>query len=176
MVRISGQRVALRPFVFEDIPALTAIAEAPEVARWWGEPDERFPYTDKPDAARFTITLDATVLGLIEYGEKADPSYRWAWIDLFLDPAVHGRGHGTDALAAFVRYLTDELGHHRVTVDAAVDNAAAIRSYEKVGFKPVGILRSAWKDLDGTLRDVMLMDILASELHGSEPGASASQG
>ena len=58
--------------------------------------------------------------------------------------------------------------------DAALDNAAAIRTYEKVGFKPVGVLRSAWRDPGGTLRDVMLMDILASELPAPEGGSSAS--
>jgi aminoglycoside 6'-N-acetyltransferase len=28
-----------------------------------------------------------------------------------------------------------------VTIDPSVDNAAAIRSYEKVGFRPVGVMR-----------------------------------
>ncbi len=171
MVRLPGERVALRPLVFEDAPLLTAIAETPEVANWWGEVDDGFPFTDKPTAARFTITVGTTVVGLIEYGEKDDPNYRWAWIDMFVDPSRHGQGLGTDALGTLAQHLTMEGGHHRLTIDAAVENAAAIRCYEKVGFKPVGVLRSAWQDASGSLRDVLLMDILAGEIrHASEPG------
>ena len=40
------------------------------------------------------------------------------------------------------RYLIQERGHHRLTIDPAADNAPAIRAYEKVGFRPVGVLRS----------------------------------
>lgn len=164
MVRLAGQRVALRSLVFEDAPLLTEIAETPEVAQWWGEIDDGFPFNDKPDAARLTVTLDSSVLGLIEYGQKHDPNYRGAWIDIFIDPKHHGQGFGTDAVATLVRYLTRELDHYRVTIDAVVDNPAAIRIGEKAGFKPVGVLRSAWEDPSGAYRDVLLMDLLADEI------------
>jgi aminoglycoside 6'-N-acetyltransferase len=39
------------------------------------------------------------------------------------------------------RYLIDERGHHRLTIDPAADNAAAVRTYEKVGFRAVGLMR-----------------------------------
>ena len=163
MIRLAGERVALRPLVFEDVPLLTAIAEAPEVAEWWGDLDEGFPFTDEPDTVRLTITHDATVIGLIQYGEENEPDYRFAGIDIFLDPKVRGQGSGPDALRTLVQYLTRELGHHRITVDPAVDNAAAIRSYEKVGFEPVGVLRSAWRDRQGRWRDLLLMDLIVEE-------------
>lgn len=67
-----------------------------------------------------------------------------------------------------MRFLTHGLGHERVTIDAPVDNAAAIRSAEKVGFKPVGVLRSAWREPSGALADLLLLDLLASEVD-SEP-------
>jgi RimJ/RimL family protein N-acetyltransferase len=168
MVRLAGDRVALRSLVFEDAPALTAIVETPEVAEFWGEADEGFPFNDKPDAARLTITLGARVIGLIEYGQKSDPGYRGAWIDIFLDPELHDQGLGTDAVSTLVRHLTHELGHHRVTIDPAVDNAAAIRLAEKVGFKRVGTLRAAGQLPDGSRSDLLLLDLLASEVDPPE--------
>jgi aminoglycoside 6'-N-acetyltransferase len=61
--------------------------------------------------------------------------------------------------------LIEERGHHRITIDPAVENAAAIRAYEKVGFKPVGVMRQYERDVDGDGRhDGLLMDLLAGEL------------
>jgi aminoglycoside 6'-N-acetyltransferase len=62
------------------------------------------------------------------------------------------------------RYLIEERGHHRLTIDPAADNAAAIRAYEKVGFRPVGRMRSYERGPDGTWHDGLLMDLLADEL------------
>ena len=48
-----------------------------------------------------------------------------------------------------VDHLIRERGHHRITIDPAAANAAAIRAYGKVGFKPVGIMRDYERDADG---------------------------
>lgn len=37
------------------------------------------------------------------------------------------------------RWPVQERGHHRLTIDFAAANTAAIRCYRKVGFKPVGL-------------------------------------
>lgn len=95
---------------------------------------------------------------MIQYGEEDEPAFRHAWIDVIVDPAHHGRGMGTDAIRTLLDKLVGELGHHRVTIDPAVDNLAAVRSYEKAGFGPVGVMRSAWRDRKGRWRDVLLME------------------
>jgi len=51
-----------------------------------------------------------------------------------------------------------------VTIDPAAENSAAIRCYERVGFRRVGVLREYWRDGSGVWRDGLLMDLLASEL------------
>jgi aminoglycoside 6'-N-acetyltransferase len=61
------------------------------------------------------------------------------------------------------RYLIDERGHHRLTIDLAADNAAAIRTYEKIGFRAVGLMREYWRLPEGTWRDGLLIDLLALE-------------
>ena len=61
------------------------------------------------------------------------------------------------------------LGHHRFTIDPAVANERAVRSYAAVGFGPVGVMRSYERGRDGTWHDNLLMDLLADQL---EPGSA----
>jgi aminoglycoside 6'-N-acetyltransferase len=132
--------------------------------RWWGEPDRGFPWSDEPEATRLTIEVDGAVAGIVQFHEEPEPRYRHATVDLFLDPELHGRGIGTEVLRRVVRQLIDERGHHRVTIDPAVANAAAIRAYEKAGFRRVGVMRRYERDLGGEgWHDGLLMELLAGE-------------
>ena len=152
----------LRPLEAADAGALRAIRATPEVAAWWGPPEPDFPAGDDPGATRFAIVVDDEVAGLIQYGEETEPMYRHAWIDLFLHPRVHGRGVGTEAVQALVRHLIEERGHHRITIDPAVANGAAVRCYEKAGFRRVGVMRAAERDpLSRRWRDSLLMELVA---------------
>jgi aminoglycoside 6'-N-acetyltransferase len=157
--------VRLRPLERADEAELLRIHAAPEVACWWGPPAAGFPWSDEPESTRLAIEHDGAVVGLIQFYEELEPRYRHAAIDLFLDPALHGRGIGTEALVQLVRQLIDERGHHRMTIDPALANLAAIRSYEKVGFKRVGVMRCYERDVDGEeWHDALLMELLAAEL------------
>jgi aminoglycoside 6'-N-acetyltransferase len=147
-----------------DAADLRRILLEPEVARWWDAPDDDFPLGDDPDAKRLVIEVDGAVAGMVQYAEELEPKYRHASIDIFLSAAFHGRGIGTEAVRRVVRLLIDERGHHRITIDPAADNAAAIRTYEKVGFRPVGIMRGYERDVGGErFHDGLLMDLLAGE-------------
>jgi aminoglycoside 6'-N-acetyltransferase len=153
--------LTLRPLASEDADALRRIHATPEVSRWWDLPGDEFPW-DEPEATRLTIEVDGAVAGMIQFGEELDPKYRHAWIDLFLDPAVHGRGLGTEAVRRVARHLIGERGHHRLTIDPATSNTAAIRAYEKAGFRPVGVMRRYERDADGPgWHDGLLMELLA---------------
>ena len=155
--------MTLRPLAEGDAAELRRIHSTPEVALRWDEPGEDFPW-DEPEATRLVVEVDGAVAGMIQYGEEPEPKYRHAWIDLFLDPAVHGRGIGTEAVRQVVRLLTGERGHHRITIDPAADNIAAIRAYEKVGFRPVGVMRRYERGADGRWHDGLLMDLLVEEV------------
>ena len=69
-----------------------------------------------------------------------------------------------DAVRTLARWLIDERGHHRLTIDPAVANEPAIRAYEAVGFKRVGVMRRYWRDPEGVWQDGLLLDLLADEL------------
>ena len=146
MPELRGELVTLRPLRAGDADTLLAIHLTDEVSRWWGQPDEGFPLTDEPEAVRFTVLIDGRVAGMVQYSEEPEPDYRYAEVDIFLDPAEHGRGAGTDAVRVIVRHLVEDLGHHRVTIGAAVENVVALRCYEKAGFRRIGVAQAAGRN------------------------------
>ncbi len=159
----------LRPLASGDEAELLRIHNAPEVVRWWDVPGEGFPWSDEPELSRLTIEVDGRVAGMIQFYEELDPRYRHTAIDLFLDPALHDRGLGPEAIRQVVKMLIDERGHHRITIDPATANAVAIRAYEKAGFKRVGRMRRYERDVGGDgWHDSLLMEFLAEDRPGHQ--------
>jgi aminoglycoside 6'-N-acetyltransferase len=152
---------ALRPVQAEDAAELLRILRTPEVARWWDVPEPGFPLTDDPESVRLAIVVDGRVAGMVQYWEETDPKYRHAAIDVFLDPALHGRGIGSGVVRRVADLLVGERGHHRITIDPAAANAQAIRAYEKAGFRPVGVMRAYERDAGGRgWHDGLLMELV----------------
>jgi aminoglycoside 6'-N-acetyltransferase len=155
--------MTLRPLIEDDQAELLRIHTTAEVVRWWDMPAEGFPWSDEPEATRLTIQVDGAVSGLIQFSEQLEPRYRHAQIDLFLDPVLHGRGLGTEAVRRVARHLIEDRGHHRITIDPAVANIAAIRAYEKAGFRSVGVMRRYERDVSGGgWHDGLLMELVVA--------------
>ncbi len=131
---LRGPRVALVPVAPGHHEALLAIHRTPEVA------------------------------GYVQWSAEEDPHFRHAGYDIFLAAAFTGQGLGTEAGRVLCAHLVDDHGFHRIVIDPEVDNAAAIASYRKVGFRPVGTMRRYSRDDDGAYHDGLLMDLLAEEL------------
>ncbi len=167
MDSLHGTYVTLRPATADDLPAFrTALATA-EVRRWWHWPDPEGDLAE-PEHRHLTITVKGENVGMIQWHEEADPDFRYASIDIFVHPEHHRLGLGTDAIRTLARWLFDVRGHHRLTIDPAAENEAAIACYERLGFRRVGVLRKQWYDHErGFWADGMLLDLLKGEL--SEP-------
>lgn len=167
MTILQGRLVQLRLATEEDIPELVRIRQTPEVFAFWrgGDDLEAAVHEDfaEPDSTGYVIDFDGRIVGWVQWQEESEPDYRHASLDIYVDPAVHGRGVGTDAVRTMCRYLLQDRGHHRLTIDPAADNTAAIRAYSKVGFRPVGTTRRSERGPDGTWHDGLLMDLLAEE-------------
>ena len=158
---LRGRVVRLRPLTAADAPALLVILDEPHVAEWWRR--DEWERLDESDAVSFAIVLDGAVVGCIQYHEQTDPDYFSAAVDIFVSTAAHGRGVGSDAMRTLIAWLVDVRGHHRLTVDPATLNARAIHVYEKLGFRPVGVLRQYERVAGGSWRDALLMELLAGE-------------
>jgi aminoglycoside 6'-N-acetyltransferase len=166
-VHLRGERVTLRPLEAADAPRLAEIAAEPEVAHWWlglTEQDLLEKAGPDEDGFVFAVELGGELIGLAQADEEADPDYRHASIDLFLTTARHGQGLGADTVRTLARWLFDTRAHHRITIDPAVANERAIRSYERVGFRRVGVLRRYERGPDGTWHDGLLLDLLDEDL------------
>jgi len=167
---LQGAQVTLRPPTEADVPELARIRTTEEVHRWWrgGEDMTKAVADDlaQPDVETYVIEHENKVVGAIQWQAETEPDYLHASIDIYIDPAVHGHGLGSDAVPTLARDLIVDRGHHRLVIDPAADNAAAIRCYAKVGFKPVGVMRRYERGLDGAWHDGLLMDLLAEELTG----------
>jgi aminoglycoside 6'-N-acetyltransferase len=165
---LRGELVTLRPASAADAVPLTTIRAQPAVRQWWGGSEdliaELLDDLATPGLHVLVIEVEGRIVGAIQWEAEEDPMYAHASIDLYLDPAVHGRGIGTDAVRTLARHLIDEQGHHRLVIDPAAANVAAIRCYGKVGFRPVGVMRQYERSADGSWHDGLLMELLAGEL------------
>lgn len=163
---LDGDGFSLRPLTRADAGAVLALLRQPGVARWWGAYDEERVEHDffaQSYAYTYLVVVDGEIAGLLQFHEETDPGYKHAGIDITLGDHYQERGLGTLTLRRLIRYLIDERGHHRLTIDPSVHNPRAIHVYEKVGFRPVGVMRKYERDIHGQWSDGLLMDLLAEE-------------
>ena len=82
-----------------------------------------------------------------------------------------GRGYGQEAVALLLDYGFSILNLNSVELGVFAFNERAIRCYERVGFRRVGMTRES-RIVGGEKHDTVLMDILASEFEGPAVRAS----
>ncbi len=166
-IEIRGDLLSLVTTVEADRAEINRIRATPEVwLRWRGDDlDAKFD-ENLADAETHQLTIrdrQETIVGMVQFWEEDDPEYRHAGIDIFIDPSAHRSGLGAGTLRTLISWLIDERGYHRVTIDPAADNDAAIACYASVGFRSVGLLRQYERQPDGTWADGLLMDLLAAD-------------
>jgi len=150
---------SFRKLTQEDFSILLPWFKEPHIEKWWPTPsaDELLNHFLKrirsKDTFPFLVFLNNQAIGYIQYyyidptQEKTGLSLpelpqNTIGIDQFIGkPEYIGRGYGTQFIQQFIEYLTNELEPATTTiiVDPDPSNQAAIRCYEKVGFKDRGI-------------------------------------
>jgi len=163
---LRGERVTLRPLTETDLDRLVVLLADASVRRWWGtvEGPDALREDLRHDGSAFAIEVEGELAGWLGIREEDDPDHRHVGLDVALGAAWQRRGLGPQALRTVIRWLIEGRGHHRFTIDPALANERAIRAYEMVGFRRVGIMRRYERAPDGTWRDGLLMDLLAEEL------------
>jgi aminoglycoside 6'-N-acetyltransferase len=113
-------RVSLRPLTRDDAATLAVdMLEHPSVRRWWGTPGTRGERREGllNEGRAFAIEVDGELAGWLGFEEELEPDYKHASLDISLVPGRQGQGHGPAALRLAARWLVDERGHHRITID-----------------------------------------------------------
>ena len=137
-----------------DLPLVRTWLTHPHVIEWWGDTEEQYKLVEEdlanPAMRQFIVAFDAIPFAYVQnydldegtdaaFGELP-PGARA--IDQFIgEPDMANRGHGS----AFIRALADKLladGASCVITDPDVDNARAIRAYEKAGFSKQGVVHT----------------------------------
>ncbi len=145
--------LGFRPMLPEDLPLLWEWLGQPHVAAWWGLGSsleelraEYLPALTGADSTRcFLMLLDGREIGMVQtYPWDAEPvggpavdavAGEWGLDYLIGDPALIGRGLGTELLGRFVdEVVSARLGADGIRTCVAVGNVTSWRCLEKLGF------------------------------------------
>jgi len=165
-VRLDDGVIALRPFSEDDVPAITAACQDPEIARWTLVPE---PYTED-DARAFVAgattayaVVDAagdSLLGAISLDPAGDGNGQ---IGYWVAREARGRGVATRALRLLSRWGLAQGGFARVQLLTEPENVPSQRAAERAGFTKEGLLRS-YAELKGLRRDMLMWSLLPTDL------------
>jgi RimJ/RimL family protein N-acetyltransferase len=151
---LSIDELVLRPWRQADAPAVLALCQDREIARWVTIPQPFLPadadafiataltmWRDGTGAA-FAIVNGATdlVLGAVT---RFGPEGHQATFGLWLGPAGRGRGVGTRALRLVAEWTFATTTAFRLDAFIMVGNEPSERMVERAGFRREGVLR-AW--------------------------------
>ena len=172
---IADDRVALRPFITEDVPDLVTACADGDVVFWagWSTPfprDEALHWVRGQSARRGAGEgLDLAIVdlqsgdmaGLIQL-ESVDWFNQRASIGVWLAPHARGRGLMTHALRLFVSWVFSELKLNRLEYLSLSDNTPALAVAERCGFVREGTLRGRLAR-HGSPRDAVLLSVLRDD-------------
>jgi RimJ/RimL family protein N-acetyltransferase len=159
--------IVLRPFTEEDVPAITAACQDPEIPRWTRVPS---PYTED-DARSFVaragkgtfaivVAESDELLGAVgvHLHDQPHPS-----VGYWVKREARGQGTATRALRLLTRWAFAELRPARLSLVTDPDNVPSQRVAEKAGFRREGTLRS-WLEIKGDWRDCVMFSLVADDL------------
>lgn len=170
---LEGERLILRPIREADAEPMFAALAHEESRRLTGTqkaftlPEVRHycqRVAEAVDRYDWAITLKGedsyrgeAVLNEIDWLNRS-ANYRIA----LANPALFGRGYGSEATRLVVAYGFTQLGLHRIELEVYDFNPRAQRVYEKVGFVREGVRRDVllW---EGEYHSAILMSLLATE-------------
>ncbi|MGB9756957.1 MAG: GNAT family N-acetyltransferase [Candidatus Bipolaricaulaceae bacterium] len=173
-----GNNLRLRAIEREDIPRFLRWLNDPEVRRFllMHEPlsrarEERWFEEQLSRQSDLILAIEVLVgdewvhIGNVGL-HRLDLKNRTAVLGIVIgEKGFWGKGYGREAIRVLLRYAFFEIGLHRVELETFAFNERALRCYEAVGFKRVGVRREAFFR-EGAFHDVILMDLLAEEFAG----------
>ena len=176
---LSDGIVSLRPWVLDDVPAIAAACNDPEIAQWIHQLPS--PYTAR-DAREYVFSTEAAwgdrlgaffavvecasgqVVGSIAL-HVTDRELANLEVGYWTAARARGRGLTTRALRLLSGWALREVGAEWVQLRADVRNGASIRVAEKAGFTCEGTLRaSGFNSRENRRVDYAVYSLLPSEV------------
>lgn len=183
---LSGEKVQLRAIERRDLENCLKWINDPEVTRYllitdpvsavaeekWIEAAAR---GDSPNSKQFTVeTLDGDYVGQIGLHE-IDWRHRHATAGIVIGVKEYwDKGYGSDAMRTLLRYAFDTLNLHKVSLGAFADNKRALRTYEKCGYRTIGVQREHRYSY-GRYQDEVMMEVLEDEFRRAEAARKPGQ-
>ena len=176
-------RVSLRPLERSDLHFVHVLNNNRSVMGYWfEEPYESFVELEElyrthihDQSERRFIVEHASVddhsherVGLVELVE-IDHLHRRAEFLIMISPEHQGRGFATAATHRAINYAFRVLNLYKLYLLVDVDNARAIRIYERAGFQREGLLVDEYFS-DGRYRSVIRMALFQHQTLGSDEG------
>jgi RimJ/RimL family protein N-acetyltransferase len=158
-VTLSDDVVLLQPLTEDDVPAIVAACQDPEISRWTSVPS---PYTEA-DARAWLESTEEEAFGVFDaLGRELlgsigmrFPDAATGEVGYWVKREARGRGVATRAVVLLVRWGFSERGLARVLLRAELSNVASQRVAERAGFRREGVQRGAL-ELNGERRDVVV--------------------
>ena len=168
----------LIPMTGDDLPMIVEWRSRPEVHEWYAgrpvtEDEIRKRHLESTDpVTRCIVHFKGEPIGLLqfyEYMEKWKPAIglspdQEAWgLDLYLGEVhLHSRGIGTRLVRGVAERLISDHGATRVLIDPHIGNTAAVRAYEKAGFRKIRLMPS-YERVRGEWMDAWLMEFAGAD-------------
>ena len=184
---IEGERVRLRKIERSDLPAFHRWANDRDVVGWVRFSPEHMTSLaalEKAFEKEFADEESERITYIVE--EKASSrAVGWCVVrtwdrkhvnaDLGIalgEKELWGKGYGTEAMRLLLEIVFDHQGWHHAEVWTLAGNERAIRSFEKCGFRRVGVEHEV-VFFDGDYHDVLLMEQLRSDWVGRKAHPAA---
>ena len=172
---LDGDGLRLRPITETDVERVAEACSDPVTQHWLPLPS---PYTAQEAASWIASTLDSTatgeqvtwgiadqvsdlLLGNVSIFRLRSPAGNE--VGYWMHPDARGKGLMTSAVRRAARYGFDELGCRRLYLMASAGNTASRTVAERAGFSHVGTERSASVLRDGSVEDLLVFDLLATD-------------
>ena len=156
-MQLTTDRLTLREFTPDDVPAVLAYQREPSYLRY-------YPWTDRSEADvreflqmffdwraeeprrkfQFAITLSDSRQLIGSVGIRRKPENEWeADIGYELAAEHWGNGYAVEAARAMLDFGFRELKLHRISAGCVAENTASVRVLERLEFKLEGHLRES---------------------------------
>ena len=112
----------------------------------------------QPHCNVWCAELRGYVVGVVRLlGGQMARTRHVASLDIFLAEDVRGQALGRRLMEVLIAYAQRDRILHRLELSVFVDNEAAVRLYESLGFEHEGTRKHAIRESDGRFRDALNM-------------------